>query len=91
MVLKTKVKLFQSKKAWTQYMTIPSAVVQDSQYPFEADIDLYLQIEPKTGIMIISKEQKPIEVTKIDLRIKVNVKDTKADAKLEQPTQLKNG
>lgn len=69
-------------------MTIPSAVVQDSQYPFEADVELYLEIEPVTGIMIISKEQKPIEVTEYDVRIKVNVKDTEADTKLEQPTQV---
>ncbi len=75
MVLKTKIKLSQSKKAWTQYITIPSAVVQDSQYPFEGNDELYLEVEPKTGIMVILKEPRPIEVTLEGVFIK-NVSDT---------------
>ena len=61
MVLKTKIKISQSKKAWTQYITVPSAVVQDSQYPFKASDELHLEIEPNFGIMIISKKNDVIE------------------------------
>jgi len=63
MVLKTKIRVSQSKKAWTQYVTIPSAVVQDSQYPFKADEELNLEIEPTLGIMIISRGGRPIKAT----------------------------
>jgi len=63
MVLKTKIKISQSKKAWTQYVTIPSAVVQDSQYPFKADEELHLEVEPILGIMIISRDEAPIKAT----------------------------
>ena len=63
MVLKTKIKISQSKKAWTQYITIPSAVVQDSQYPFTASDELHLEIEPSQGVLIISKEAKSLEIT----------------------------
>jgi hypothetical protein len=70
MVLKTKVTLSQSKKAWTQYLTIPSAVVQDSQYPFKPDEELYLEIEPTTHIMIISGFEKPLEIKKEGLLVK---------------------
>ena len=55
-MLKTKIKLTQSKKAWTQYITIPSAMVQDSQYPFVKNDELYLQIIPNSGLLILSKE-----------------------------------
>ena len=59
----TKIRISQSKKAWTQYVTIPSAVVQDSQYPFKANDELFLEIEPTLGIMIISRGDKPLKVT----------------------------
>ena len=60
-MLKTKVKILQSKKAWTQYITIPAAMVQDSQYPFQDGDELYVKIEPFMGIMIISKDDKPLD------------------------------
>ncbi len=63
MVLKVKVKLSQAKKAWTQYLTIPSAMVQDSQYPFKDKAELYLEVEPKMGILIFSKEKIMVKTT----------------------------
>lgn len=60
MVLRTKVKVSQSKKAYTQYLSIPSAVVQDSQYHIEGDEELNLIIEPTLNIMILSKEELTI-------------------------------
>ena len=62
-MLKTKIKLSQSKKAWTQYVTIPAAMVQDSQYPFKDGDELFFQIEPTTGTMILSKNPRTLEVT----------------------------
>ena len=64
MALKTRVKISQSKKAWTQYVTIPSAVVQDSQYPFKDDDDLILEVEPTTGVMVISRHERPLKKTR---------------------------
>lgn len=37
MVLKTDTKIIQSQNSSTQYITIPAAVVKDSQYPFSAN------------------------------------------------------
>ena len=84
MVLKTKIKLSQSKKAWTQYVTIPSAVVQDSQYPFEGNDELYLKVEPVTGIIVISKQDKPVKITSEGVFIANNPIDVKTDLELEQ-------
>ena len=56
MVLRTKIKLSQSKKAHTQYISIPSAVVQDSQYPFKGGEMLSLVIDPNEGWIILSRE-----------------------------------
>jgi hypothetical protein len=64
MVLKARIRLSQSKKAWTQYITIPSAVVQDSQYPFKENEELHLEVEPSTGVMVISQQEREIKVTK---------------------------
>jgi hypothetical protein len=69
MGLKARIRLSQSKKAWTQYVTIPSAVVQDSQYTFKGDEDLYLEVEPSTGIMVISRRDKQLKVTKDGLLV----------------------
>jgi hypothetical protein len=74
MVLKTKIKISQSKKAWTQYITVPSAVVQDSQYPFKANDEIYLEIEPMMGIMMLSKKDRPIEATSEGVLIKTKKK-----------------
>jgi hypothetical protein len=38
-------------------------MVQDSQYPFDSNDELYLEVEPVTGIMIISKQDRPIKFT----------------------------
>ncbi|MHA1692224.1 MAG: hypothetical protein ACTSU7_11400 [Candidatus Heimdallarchaeaceae archaeon] len=68
-MLKTQIKLTQSKKASTQYISIPAAVVQDSQYPFEDTDELYLEIEPKTGTMILTKTPRTLTITSKGLTI----------------------
>ena len=88
-MLKTKIKLSQSKKAWTQYLTIPSAIVTDSQYPFEDSEELYLQVEPVTGMMIILREPRPIKVTSEGVLIAYDPKTLETKTELEQITQVK--
>lgn len=89
MVLKTIVKVSQSKKAWTQYLTIPSAVVQDSQYPFEDGDRLYLEVEPVTGVMIISKEDRPIKVNSEGFLILSEPEEFESKLEVYQTAQVK--
>jgi len=89
MVLKTKIRVSQSKKAWTQYVTIPSAVVQDSQYPFKADEELNLEIEPTLGIMIISREGIPLKATPNGVLV-IKAMDLEAEFKSRQNPLEKN-
>jgi len=48
LTLTAKVRVVQNPDAKTQYIAIPSAVVQDSLYPFHKDDTLDLEIDPKT-------------------------------------------
>ncbi len=54
MVLKARSKIIQSPNSKTQYITIPSLLVSDSQYPFKANQNI--------EIIIISNKKK-IEIT----------------------------
>ena len=47
LTLKAEVRVVQNPDAKTQYIAIPSAVVQDSLYPFHKDDMLDLEIDPK--------------------------------------------
>jgi hypothetical protein len=46
LTLKAEVRVVQIKDAKTQYLAIPSAVVQDSLYPFHENDILDLEIHP---------------------------------------------
>jgi len=46
MVLETETKIVQSKDAHTQYLVIPSVMVQDSQYPFKEGEKVRIIIDP---------------------------------------------
>ncbi|MGA2783762.1 MAG: hypothetical protein ABSF09_03580 [Candidatus Bathyarchaeia archaeon] len=46
MTLKAQVRVVQNPDAKTQYIAIPSAVVQDSLYPFHKNDILDLEIDP---------------------------------------------
>jgi hypothetical protein len=48
LALTAKVRVVQNPDAKTQYIAIPSVVVQDSLYPFHKDDMLDLEIDPKT-------------------------------------------
>jgi hypothetical protein len=55
MVLKEKSKIIQSVKSYTQYVTIPSAVVRDSQYPFKKNDRVEIEVDPMKKVIIIKK------------------------------------
>jgi len=55
MVLEVHSSVIQAKNAMTQYITIPSSMVADSQYPFRGVGKVKIMVEPKTGIMTIIK------------------------------------
>jgi len=56
MVLETHSSVIQTKNAMTQYITIPSTMVADSQYPFRGVGKVKVTVEPESGIMIVTKE-----------------------------------
>ena len=58
MALEGKTKILNSKKAHTQYITIPSYIVRDSQYPFKGDEEVYIYVDPQLKIIEIRKEEK---------------------------------
>jgi len=59
MVLETEVNIVQSKNAHTQYLVIPSAMVQDSHYPFKGGEKVKITIDPYRKLMIIMSVEEP--------------------------------
>jgi len=65
MVLEAEIKIVQSKNAHTQYLVIPSVMVQDSNYPFKAGDTVKITIDPYRKMMIIASVEEPrIEVSR---------------------------
>ena len=56
MVLKGRTRITRSKTSYTQYVTIPAAIVKDSQYPFKAGEEVYIEVDPR-GVIIIRKKE----------------------------------
>ena len=54
MVLQEETKIVQSRKAYTQYLIIPSAVVRDSQYPFKDGGRVRIKVDPKRKILVVT-------------------------------------
>jgi len=72
MTLKGKSKIIQSSHANTQYLTIPSAITRDSQYPFKNGDEVEIIVDPiRKLITVVSGNSlmgiKPSRV-KIDRR-----------------------
>lgn len=55
MALEGKTKIHQSKKARTQYITIPSYIVSDSQYPFKPEDEVEIVVDPARETILIKK------------------------------------
>lgn len=58
MALERKIKIKQSKNAHTQYLVIPSSIVQDSQYPFKAEEEVKVTVDPKMKRIVIERSEK---------------------------------
>jgi len=56
MILKKKTKITGSKTSYTQYVSIPSALVRDSRYPFKEGDEVEIRIE-RSGKIIIEKKK----------------------------------
>lgn len=59
MVLEFEAKIVQSKNAHTQYLVIPSVMVQDSQYPFKEAEKVRIIIDPYHRMMIVRSVDEP--------------------------------
>jgi hypothetical protein len=57
MVLKEKTKITGSKTSYTQYVSIPSALVRDSRYPFKEGEEVEIRIEHSGRIVIEKKKE----------------------------------
>jgi len=55
MVLKCKSKINKSTLGHTQYLTIPAAIVKDSQYPFEEGDRVIIIIDVKSQRLVVEK------------------------------------
>lgn len=71
MVLEAEIKIVQSKNAHTQYLVIPSVMVQDSHYPFKEGEKVKIIIDQYRKMMIIrSVEETQIKVSPDGIHIK---------------------
>lgn len=59
MVLQAEIAIVKSKNAHTQYLAIPSVMVQDSHYPFKDGEKVRVTIDPYRKLMIIRSLEKP--------------------------------
>jgi hypothetical protein len=62
MVLKERIRILQSTNAKTQYITVPSAMVSDSQYPFKANDEVEIEIvlgAKKLIVQLAPKKHQP--------------------------------
>ena len=57
MVLKGKTRITRSKNSYTQYITIPSWIARDSQYPFKGDEEVEIYVDPITQKIEIRKKK----------------------------------
>jgi hypothetical protein len=58
MALERKIKIKQSRNAHTQYLVIPSSLVQDSQYPFKGDEEVEVIVDPKEKRIIVRSARR---------------------------------
>jgi len=57
-VLKGKTKISASKNSYTQYITIPSAISRDSQYPFLGGEEVEIHVDPISKKIEIRKKKR---------------------------------
>lgn len=72
MVLEFESKIVQSKSAHTQYLVIPSVMVQDSQYPFKEGEKIRITIDTSHKRMIIESimQEPQVKVSRDGIHVK---------------------
>jgi len=70
MALKGKAKIIQSPHAKTQYLTIPSALTRDSQYPFKDGDEVEIIIDPDHKLITVAGKGSSIEIVGDKIRIR---------------------
>jgi len=58
MVLTAESKILKNPDANTQYITIPSSMTIDSQYPFKPNDAVELEVDAKKGTLIVRRSVK---------------------------------
>jgi hypothetical protein len=58
MVLKARTRILQSRNSKTQYVTIPAAMVNDSQYPFKAGEAVEIEVVTGAKRLIVQSSPK---------------------------------
>jgi hypothetical protein len=58
MGITAKSRVLKNPDANTHYVTIPSSMTTDSQYPFEANDTVDLEVDTKQKILIVKKSSK---------------------------------
>lgn len=58
MVLKAESKILKNPDANTQYVTIPSSMTIDSQYPFKPNDAVELEVYREKGTLIVRRSRK---------------------------------
>jgi len=87
MVLKMRVRLAKSKRAYTQYISIPADVVRDSQYPFKGNENLNLVVVPDKNLIILSLADitiihtKEVKETADTITLKIGPREGHGDLK----------
>ena len=67
-MLRAKVKMVQSPNARTQYITVPAAMVTDSQYPFKTGESVEIILNPsEKKLEIHSVKAKKLELVNPEL------------------------
>jgi len=70
MGLLKKTKIVGMKNAFTQYITVPSSMVQDSQYSFKNGENVNIFLEPEHQWLIVSRDD--LEVSPKDFKPEEN-------------------
>jgi hypothetical protein len=58
MTLECRIKIKQNRDAHTQYLIIPSSMVQDSQYPFKANEEVEVIVDATKETIVVERLER---------------------------------
>jgi hypothetical protein len=91
MVLQAEISIIQSKNAHTQYLAIPSVMVQDSHYPFKDGDKVRITIDPYRKLMIIRSLEKPRVRVSVEGIYVSDTKITVSSSSSQNPNSRREG